>query len=138
MRIACRAEARRYMNPLPTGLRGVAGSRKMARLMTNYADKRASPRIAAKIPVTARGRDAAHKPVEEQSETLLINEAGALIALGAEIPTQGRFEITNRNTGDTCEARVAWRSSSQINGRWSYGVALIDPPGNFWGMPGPA
>ena len=110
----------------------------MARLMVNYADKRASPRIAAKIAVTARGRDVAHKPVEEQTETLLINEAGALLALAAEFATQGRFEIVNRSTGETCEARVAWRSSSQINGRWSYGVALIDPPGSFWGMPSPA
>jgi len=101
--------------------------------MDNYADQRASPRIAAKIPVTAGGRDAAHKPIHEETETLLINEAGALIALAAEIPTQGRFELTNRNTGVTCEARVAWRSSSQINGRWSYGVALLDAPGNFWG-----
>jgi hypothetical protein len=109
----------------------------MTRRMKEYADKRASPRIAAKIPVTASGRDAAHKPYREDSETLLINEAGALIALAAEIPTQGRFQITNRNTGEACEARVAWRSSSPINGRWSYGVALIDAPGNFWGMPSP-
>jgi hypothetical protein len=110
----------------------------MARLMKSYADKRASPRTAARIPVTARGRDAAHKPVAERTETLLINEAGALIALAAEFPMQSRFELTNRHTGETCEARVAWRSSSQINGRWSYGVALLDPPGNFWGMPSPA
>lgn len=110
----------------------------MARLMQNYADKRASPRIAAKIPVTASGRDVAHKPVQEPTETLLINDAGALIALAAELPVQGRFELINRNTGQTCEARVAWRSSSQINGRWSYGVALLDPPGNFWGTPSPA
>jgi len=106
--------------------------------MTQHADKRASPRIAAKIPITAGGRDAAHRPIHEQSETLLINDAGALIALAADVPAQGQIEISNRNTGEVCKARVAWRSSSQINGRWSYGVALIDPPANFWGMPSPA
>ncbi len=101
--------------------------------MQPYTDKRASPRAAAKIPVMAIGRDATHKSVTEQSETLLINEAGALIALAAELPMQGRFQLVNRNTGVGCEARVAWRSSAQIGGRWSYGVALIDPPSDFWG-----
>lgn len=101
--------------------------------MQIYADKRASPRVAAKIPVMAIGRDATHQPMTEQSETLLINEAGALIALAAELPMQERFQLVNRNTGVACEARVAWRSSAQIGGRWSYGVALIDPPADFWG-----
>lgn len=101
--------------------------------MQTYADKRASPRIAAKIPVMAIGRDATHKPMTEQTETLLINEAGALIALAAELSMQAPLQLVNRNTGVACEARVAWRSSAAINGRWSYGVALIEPPGNFWG-----
>lgn len=106
--------------------------------MQTYADKRASPRLAAKIPVVASGRDVAHKPVNEKTETLLINDAGALIALAAEFDTQGRFTLTNSNTGLACEARVAWRSSARINGRWSYGIALIDPPGNYWGTVSPA
>jgi len=106
--------------------------------MPNYSDQRASPRIAAKIPVEVTGRDSAHKPVAEESETLLINDAGALLALAADFEPQRRFVLTNRNTGERCEARVAWRSSAKINGRWSYGVALIDPPGTFWGTVPPA
>lgn len=106
--------------------------------MENYSDKRASPRLAAKIPVVARGRDVLHKPVDEKSETLLINDAGALLALAAEFEPQGRFTLVNAHTGRECDARVAWRSSAKINGRWSYGVALIDPPGSFWGTVIPA
>lgn len=101
--------------------------------MQIQADKRASPRIPAKIPVHVAGRDVRHKPVEEKSETLLINENGALIALAGEFQLHDRVRVTNLATSGTVDGRVAWRSSAQMSGRWSYGVALIDPPENFWG-----
>lgn len=100
--------------------------------MQIYADKRASPRISAKVPVHVSGRDIRHKPIDEESETLLINENGALIALGAELQLHDRVRVTNRNSGAAVDGRVAWRSSAQISNRWSYGVALIDPPDDFW------
>jgi hypothetical protein len=102
--------------------------------MPIHADKRASPRVPVKIPLVVEGRDVRHKPVHEITETLLINDGGALIALAAEFQLHDRFRITNKNTGGLVEGRVAWRSTAQIQGRWSYGVALIDPPENFWGI----
>lgn len=102
--------------------------------MKIYADKRASPRVPIRIPLQVEGRDVRHKPVSESSETLLINDGGALMALAAEFQLHDRFLITNRKTSGKVEGRVAWRSSTQINGKWSYGVALIDPPENFWGV----
>ena len=103
--------------------------------MASYTDKRASPRVSAKVAVTVAGRDAQNKPIQEQTETLLVNEGGALIALAGEFRLHDRLRITNQATGGNVDARVAWRSSTQISGRWSYGIALIDPPENFWGTP---
>ena len=101
--------------------------------MQTHTDKRASPRVSAKVPVHVSGRDVRHKPVDEDSETLLINENGALIALAAEFQLHDHVRITNRQSNAAVEGRVAWRSSAQIHNRWSYGVALIDPPDGFWG-----
>ena len=70
--------------------------------------------------------------MDEDSETLLINENGALIALGGEFQLHDRVRITNLNTKNSVDGRIAWRSSSQINGRWSYGIALVDPSDTFW------
>jgi hypothetical protein len=103
--------------------------------MPVHTDKRASPRVPAKVAVTVAGRDAQNKPIQEQSETLLVNDGGALMALAAEFRLHDRLRITNQMTGGSVDARVAWRSSTQISGRWSYGIALIDPPENFWGTP---
>jgi hypothetical protein len=101
--------------------------------MQIQADKRASPRVPAKIPVHVMGRDVRHQPADEDSETLLINENGALIALSGEFQLHDRIRVINLTTHEAVDARIAWRSSAQINGRWSYGVALIDPPEGFWG-----
>jgi len=105
--------------------------------MHQQSDNRASPRVPAKIPVHVTGRDVRHKPVDEDSETLLINENGALIALGGEFQLHDRVKVTNQSSQQSVEARVAWRSSAQINGRWSYGVALVDPPSDFWKVKAP-
>jgi len=100
--------------------------------MKEHTDLRSSPRIPARIAVLLEGRDRAHKPFSEPTSTLLINHGGALIALAAELELNDRLTILNQQNGKKSECRVAWRSVSQLNGRWSYGIALIDAEGDFW------
>jgi len=100
--------------------------------MKEHSDQRSSPRIPARIGVVLEGLDRTHKPFSEQTATLLINHGGALIALAAELDLNDRLKITNQNSGKSASCRVAWRSVAQINGRWSYGIALTDAEGDFW------
>jgi hypothetical protein len=100
--------------------------------MKEHSDLRSSPRIPARITVLMEGRDRSHKPFTEETATLLINHGGALIALAAELDLNDRLSIKNLQTGNAAQCRVAWRSVAQLNGRWSYGIALIDAEGDFW------
>jgi hypothetical protein len=102
--------------------------------MTSHSDQRAAPRIPAKVRVFAEGRDVYYKPFQEESHTVLVNDAGALIALSIELQLQDHFRLTNRETGANADCRVAFRSTEPIQGRWSYGIALLDAPDNFWGL----
>jgi hypothetical protein len=102
--------------------------------MTMPTDQRATPRIPAKVPLVAEGRDIRHIPFREETHTVLVNEGGALIALAVELKLQDRVRLTNRETQTTAECRIAWRSSQPIQGRWSYGIALLGAPDNFWGL----
>jgi hypothetical protein len=106
--------------------------------MREHTDTRGSPRVPAKIPLRVEGRDRAHQPVSEDTYTLLINQAGALIALSAEFQLNDRIKVTNKETGATSQCRIAWRSVAQLNGRWSYGIALLDSVGTFWEFAEPA
>jgi len=101
--------------------------------MKEHSDQRCSPRIPVRIPLLAEGLDRSHKPFSEQTATLLINDGGALIALAAEIDLNDRLTITNQQSGRSAKCRVAWRSVSQLNGRWSYGIALTESVVDFWG-----
>ena len=100
--------------------------------MDSFSDKRVSPRIPAKIPITVEGRDSDRNAVREETYTLLINEAGALIALAANFRLNELTRVTNRSTGQKVECRIAWRSAEPLDGRWSYGIALLDAPPDFW------
>ena len=106
--------------------------------MLEQSDLRASPRVPAKIPLLLEGRDRQHQPVHEETNTLLINQGGALIALAAEFQLNDRVKVTNKNTGQSSQCRIAWRSVAQLNGRWSYGIALLDAIGSFWEAAKPA
>ncbi len=102
--------------------------------MQPNVDQRATPRTQAKIPVLVPGHDVYHKPISEETHTLLVNDAGALIALAAELKLEDRARLTNQVTGQTAQCRIAFRSAERIQGRWSYGVALLGAPDNFWGF----
>ncbi|MBI3405359.1 MAG: hypothetical protein HY046_07860 [Acidobacteria bacterium] len=96
------------------------------------AESRKGPRIPIKVPVVIDGKDVSGHHVREEGETLLVNDAGALLALGAEFQLQDLARVTNCASGGVAECRIAWRSSSKINERWSYGIALLGEPNNFW------
>ena len=100
--------------------------------MKEHSDLRSSPRIPARISVRIEGRDRSQKPFAEQTSTLLINDGGALIDLAAELDLNDRLSIINEHTGKSAGCRVAWRSVAQLNGRWSYGIALTNAVGDFW------
>jgi hypothetical protein len=100
--------------------------------MKEHADKRSSPRIPARIALQVEGQDRYHKPFSEDTSTLLINQAGALIALAAELDLNDRVTVSNQRTSVKAPCRIAWRSTSQLNGRWSYGVALLEDVPHFW------
>ncbi len=104
------------------------------RVVPPNVDQRATPRIPAKVPVLVEGRDIYHKPIREETHTLLVNEAGALVALAAELELENRVRITNQANANTAECRIAFRSAEPIQGRRSYGIALLGAPDNFWGL----
>lgn len=106
--------------------------------MQEHSDNRASPRIPTKVPLRVEGRDRSHHPIAEETHTLLINQGGALIALAAELQLNDRIKVTNKETGASSQCRIAWRSVAQLNGRWSYGIALLDAVGTFWEEAKPA
>lgn len=102
--------------------------------MPANTDQRSTPRIHAKIPIEVDGRDRANKPFREDSQTILVNDGGALIALAAVLDVQDRVHVKNKSTGVSAACRIAWRSAEPIQGRFSYGIAIVEAVENFWSL----
>lgn len=70
--------------------------------------------------------------VREQTETLLINDGGALVTLDADFQLDDVLTMTNLRNSRKAECRVVWRSAQRLEGLWSFGVAFPEPIEGFW------
>lgn len=107
-----------------------------------YAHKRRSTRLLQAVLLTVAGRDAAGRPVREQTATLSLNchgcryfsrhrvEKNAWLTL--EIPSAQASVEPHR-----LRARVAWvQRSRRLQGLFQVGVEF-EVPGNVWGIASP-
>lgn len=85
-----------------------------------------------KIPVVIEGVDALRNPVREKTDTLLINDGGALVPLDADFQLHDVLTITNLRNSKKAECQVVWRSAQRIEGLWSFGVSFSEPLEGFW------
>ncbi len=103
-------------------------------MSVDYSDRRSSPRISTRVSVLIEGRDSSGQAVREETYTLLVNHSGALLALAATFEWHDTCTVTNQGSGAKASCRIVWRSNVPIAGRWSYGLAFVDPLEDFWGM----
>ena len=80
------------------------------------------------------GRDSSGQSIREETYTLLVNHSGALLALSARFEWHDPCTVTNLSSGAKASCSILWRGSVPIAGRWSYGIAFVDPLEDFWGL----
>ena len=95
-------------------------------------EKRRSIRVELRIPVTPRWEAVKGSPVEERTETRVVNAHGCLLLLKAPVSQGQRIELVNRNTGNVRGGRVVWCGAIEADGRTQVGVELESPDFDFW------
>jgi hypothetical protein len=97
---------------------------------------RQSDRAALSIDIEALGTESDGREFVEPARTLLISRTGAAIVIGRQL-APGEILVLRRrtNNGDQQEARVrvVAEIGTQPEGH-AYGVAILDPGVNFWGV----
>ena len=102
----------------------------------NTVAQRRSDRVTLTLLLQASGKDAAGQDFSEPSRTLQISLRGAVIVLNRELNPEQRILIKRQAQSEAhreAEVRVVGKFGMQKDG-YLYGVELIEPDADMWGI----
>lgn len=96
-------------------------------------NQRRSDRVIIRVPVRRSAVDATGEKFSEEGHTLTINRHGATIALNRKLSPGLRLTIRSVTNEKESSALVMGQMGGQSNVR-IYGIALLEPNPNLWGI----
>lgn len=90
---------------------------------------RLNSRVAVAIDWSANGGGKHHVEVH----TRMVNPYGCLVVISQELALDQNVQLTNMATQQTNPAVVVWKGSQRPDG-WEFGIELIGPQMDFWGL----
>jgi hypothetical protein len=98
-----------------------------------HGEKRRGRRMNSRVPVRLEWSDVDNTQVRIEANTRVISLYGCMIILDRPLPLEQRFTLTNLATDATNAAIIVWKSTERPDG-WEYGIELITPEMDFWGI----
>jgi hypothetical protein len=98
-----------------------------------YREKRRGRRMNSRVPVRLEWDDGAGKRVSVEAHTRIVNPYGCMVVLQQSLNLEHRLALTNLATHSSNAAIIVWKGNSRPDG-WEYGVELIAPEMEFWGL----
>jgi hypothetical protein len=92
--------------------------------------KRRSQRLLLQVGVTVR-RDAERGAFTEETNTLVVNAHGALVALAAPAQSGEILFLANKSSQEERSCRVAYLGP-QADGKVQVGLEFVEPAPTFW------
>ncbi len=96
-------------------------------------EKRRGVRMNSRVPVAVEWRDAGGGTLREQAFTRVISPYGCLVVLPQALSLEQDLRVINLATEQANVGVVVWKGNEQTEG-WELGIALTQPPMDFWGF----
>jgi len=101
--------------------------------MEPHAPRR-SERVVIELPIVATGTDCMGDMFLEQSNTAVVGRHGAKILLKRKLVPHQEINVRCHATGLESDVRIVGQIGSTPEGTYCYGVALLDPDIDLWGI----
>lgn len=98
-----------------------------------FKEKRRGNRMNSRVPVRLEW-DADGKRVSAKAHTRIVNHYGCMVILEHDLHVDRRVALTNLATDSSNAAIIVWKSEPRSEGGWEYGVELVAPAIDFWGL----
>src|SRR6202048_2632183 len=99
-----------------------------------YKEKRRGHRMNSRVPVRLECDLRSGKRVKVEAHTRVVNPYGCMVVLEHDLPLEHRVALTNVPMNTSNAAVLVWISDEGHEGGWEYGVELVAPAMDFWGL----
>jgi len=106
--------------------------RELKQVGAKYSEKRRGRRMNSRVPIRLEWESGAGKQAV-QTHTRIVNPYGCMVVLGQSFELEQRLALTNLATQASNAAVIVWKGNQQPDG-WEYGVELVAPDMDFWGL----
>jgi hypothetical protein len=107
--------------------------RESTQIGAHYREKRRGRRMNSRVPVRLEWDDEAGKRLSVEAHTRIVNPYGCMVVLQHSLNLEHRLALTNLANQTSNAAVIVWKGNSRPDG-WEYGVELVAPEMDFWGL----
>jgi hypothetical protein len=107
--------------------------RELKEIGSRYSDKRRGRRMNSRVQIRLEWESASSKRLSEEAHTRVVNPYGCMVILSNNLELDQRVALTNLATQTSNAAVIVWKGNPQSDG-WEYGVELVAPDMDFWGL----
>ncbi len=96
-------------------------------------EQRRGRRMNSRVPVRLEWDEASGKRSSAEAHTRIVNPYGCMVVLPYSLGLEQHVALTNLATHSSNAAIIVWKGQSRPDG-WEYGVELVAPEVDFWGL----
>jgi hypothetical protein len=100
---------------------------------TRHGEKRRGHRMNSRVPVRLEWETSTREHFRVEAHTRVVNPYGCMVVIEQSVELEQRLELTNLANDGSNAAIVVWKGSPRPGG-WEYGIELVAPEMNFWGL----
>jgi hypothetical protein len=107
--------------------------REAKKLGTRNNESRRGRRMNSRVPVRLEWDVDNGKRVKVEAHTRVVNPYGCMIVLQESLELEHRLALTNLAVDTSNAAVIVWKGAPRPDG-WEYGIELVAPELDFWGL----
>ncbi len=100
----------------------------------SHSEKRRGHRMNSRVPVRLEWDAESGQRHAVEAHTRIVNPYGCMLVLEQDLELEHRLALTNLATQTSNAAVVVWKGGKRREGGWEYGVELVAPEMDFWGL----
>jgi len=107
--------------------------RELSEIGAKYLEKRRGRRMNSRVRIRLEWDGEAGKRHAVEAVTRVVNPYGCMVVLSQSLELEQRLSLTNLATEASNAAVIVWKGNQEPEG-WEYGVELVAPDMDFWGL----